>query len=398
MTFRTLFHRSFFCIFLLIPFISTALPVPLETGTDSFEDVSRKAAEALESNRLEEAISLYRRAVELSPAWVEGWWYLGTIQYDLDRYLEARDAFRRFVSLEPDKGPGWAFLGLCEFQVREYHRALEHLGRARLMNLAGHVQLMYVTNYHAALLYTRFEQFELSFSILANLALNHAENPRIIEALGLSTLRMPYLPMESPPDRREAILKAGRAATFAATHRHADAQKEYDELVERYPRLPNVHYARGVFRLVTDPAAALEDFKKEIEISPSHVPARLQMAYEYLKLGELQTALPYAQEAVRLQQGSFVARNALGRILLDMGEVERSVEELEAGVRLAPDSPEMHFALARAYARAGKREESQKSRSEFLRLDKLRREQRQAAQPVPRGVETVPEESAEAQP
>lgn len=373
---------------------STGVSASLQMGTDPFEEVARKAAQALEENHLEEAISLYRRAVELSPAWAEGWWYLGTIQYDLDRYLEARDAFRRFVSLEPDKGHGWAFLGLCEYQAREYERALENLARARLMNLGNHFQLLHVINYHAALLYTRFEQYELAFSILAHLALNHSENPRIIEALGLSVLRMPFLPTESPPDRREAIMKAGRAAALASIHRHPEAQKEYDELVERYPRLPNVNYARGVFHLVTSPEEALKDFKRELEVSPNHVPALLQIAYEYLKQGEPKTALPYAEEAVRLQPNSFVARNALGRIFLDLGEVERSVRELEAGVRIAPDSPEMHFALARAYARAGNREDSQKSRSEFLRLDKLRREQRQANQPVPRGVETVPEETA----
>jgi tetratricopeptide (TPR) repeat protein len=327
-----IFHalrQSLFCALALA--LLTPAFASVQGGTDPFEEVSRKAAEALEANRLEEAIRLYRQAVELSPAWAEGWWFLGTVQYDLDRYLEARDAFRRFVSLEPDGGPGWAFLGLCQFQVREYDRALESLGRARLMNLGNHYQLLHVTNYHAALLYTRFEQYELAFSILANLALNHSDNPRIVEALGLSILRMPFLPTESPPDRREAILKAGHAAVLSSIHKHPEAQKEYDELVARYPQMPNVHYARGVFHLVNNPDAALEDFMKEIEISPSHLPARLQIAYEYLKRGEPKDALPFAEEAVRLQPNSFVARNALGRILLDLGEVEKSVQELEAG-------------------------------------------------------------------
>ena len=64
--------------------------------------------------------------------------------------------------------------------------------------------------------------------------------------------------------------------------------------VARYPKAPHVHYARGVFFLTEDSERALADFRRELEISPSHVPARLQIAFEYLKRGEAALALPLA--------------------------------------------------------------------------------------------------------
>ena len=50
--------------------------------------------------------------------------------------------------------------------------------------------------------------------------------------------------------------------------------------------------------------------------------------------------------------------------------------ELETAATLAPDSPEMFFSLARAYAKAGRKEDADRARATFAELDKKRREQR----------------------
>jgi tetratricopeptide (TPR) repeat protein len=195
-------------------------------------------------------------------------------------------------------------------------------------------------------------------------------------------LRMPFLPNEIPPDKRELVLIAGRAGFNMAARRMEESRKAFDELLARYPEEPNIHYAFGIFLLNQDADAALEEFRRELKISPSHVPAMLQMAFEYLKRDEHENALPWAEQSVRLAPNLFPARNALGRILLELGQVERSIKELEAGVKLAPDSPEMHFALARAYTRADRKEEAAREREIFQKLDKLYRTQRDGSQSV----------------
>ena len=117
----------------------------------------------------------------------------------------------------------------------------------------------------------------------------------------------------------------------------------------------------------------MAQFRKELEISPKHVGARLQIAFEYIKRSGYAAGLPYAEQAAQLDPRSFAARNALGRILLELGQTERAIQELETGMKLAPDSPETCYALARAYARAGRKQEADRARAEFNRLDKLRR-------------------------
>ena len=55
---------------------------------------------------------------------------------------------------------------------------------------------------------------------------------------------------------------------------------------------------------------------------------------------------------------------------------------LELGVKLAPESPGLHFTLARAYQRAGRLDDAARARAEFTRLDRLARTQRSGAQSV----------------
>ena len=169
-----------------------------------------------------------------------------------------------------------------------------------------------------------------------------------------------------------------------ATNRLEEAERNFGELVAKYPDTPNIHYSYGVFLLSGTPDRALKEFQRELELSPKHIRARLQIAFEYIARGEFAAGLDYARQAVELQPDSFAARNALGRILLETGDLDDAVRELEEGVRLAPDSPETRYALARAYQRAGRRDDAARERTEFARLDKVRRgraEETQTAAP-----------------
>src|SRR5678815_5157 len=141
-------------LFFLLLFAETQKG-PTAAASQRFAQVSKEAAQAREHEHLEEAVKLYREAVKLRPDWKEGWWYLGTMFYDQDRYDEARAALRRFTVLDPKVAAAWAFLGLCEYEAKAYDQALAHLQQATALGLDANSQLYTVTQYHAALLLTR---------------------------------------------------------------------------------------------------------------------------------------------------------------------------------------------------------------------------------------------------
>lgn len=351
---------------------------PAQAGLEAeFDAFVKQADEARLAERFDDALTLYGKALNSKPKWPDGWWYVGAIFYQKDLYPQARDAFQNLVALEPERAPAWAMLGLCLFQTGEYERAGTSLQRGKTLGLGDNAELAGVVRYHIALLYIHFEYFESAFDVLAELLRSGNASPKVVEAFGLTLLRMPYMPNEVPAAQREKVLIAGQAGINMAARRQDQARAAFDTLLAQYPNEPNVHYGFGVFMLSQDADVALKEFKHELEISPLHFPSMVQMAFEYLKRDQFSEALPLAEKAVQLSPKLYAARNVLGRVLLELGQVERSIKELEEGVKLAPSSPEMHFALARAYTRAGRKEDAARERETFKKLQDEYNEKRQ---------------------
>jgi tetratricopeptide (TPR) repeat protein len=360
------------------PAAKSAAPV----DSAAFDKIVESATEARRAENWDEAIALYEKAVKLKPTYVEGYWYQGTSYYSQDKFTECRQQFRTVTKLAPKNGAAYAFLGLCEFGLKDYDRSLQHLLQSRILGVGDTQDLGGVARYHAAVLMTRIEQYEQALETLGEFASEGDDNPRVIEAMGIATLRMPMLPIEVPADRRERVLMAGRASYMMATRNTAAAEKAFEALVSRYPESPNVHYANGVFLLQEQPDKAIDEFKRELDVQPGHPWSLMQIAFEYLKRGDGAAALPWAQQAVAAAPNAFPAHKALGQALLETADVDGAIKELMLGIKLAPESPGLHFQLARAYQRAGRPDDATRERDEFTRLDRLARTQRSGAQSV----------------
>ena len=350
-------------------------------GRDNFDTIRRRADEARTAGHLEEAIDLFGRAVRLRPAWVEGHWYLGTTYYEIERFADCRDAFQTVVRLQKENGAAWAFKGLCEFRLKNYSVALGDLNKAQGLGV-GDPKLIPVARYHRAILLTRFEQYERALQAYGEFAREGNGSPMIVEAMGLAVLRLAFLPGEVPADTRDMVILAGRASVRAASNMMDDARQDFETLVARYPRTPNVHYLYGVFLLRDRPDQALDAFNEELRVSPNHARAMIQIAQEVLKRGDLDAALRWASQAVQIAPRNYVGRRTLGQIKLERNDVPGAIAELEAAVKLEPDSPSVHYTLARAYQRAGRAADARRERAAFSRLERLQQEQRGGANAV----------------
>jgi tetratricopeptide (TPR) repeat protein len=347
-----------------------------------FDKLVREAAAARDAGRIDESIALYQKAIKLRPSWAEGYWSLGTSFYELDRYAEAKDAFARVVRLQPKSGPAFGFKGLCEVQLKDYETAVDDLMHATDLGLTEPRDLVEAVAYNTAITLTRVEKYEFALGTLQKFATDGNDSPKIIEAFGMALLRIPMIPSELPADRRELVMLAGRGAYYHAARKPAAAKPAFELLVQRYPDSPNVHYAYGVFLLEDDPDRGLAEFNQELKLSPDHMPSILQIAFEYLRRSDWESAKPWAQKAVDLDARDFAARRALGQVLLETGDTPGSIAQFETGVRLAPDSPSLRFMLARAYQKAGRQDDAQRERAEFLRLDRLVRSRKQGTQAI----------------
>ena len=342
-----------------------------EAASAAFERASQAAAEARIQNRIEDAIGLYRQAVQLHPSWTEGWWFLGELLYDQNDYPEARDSLRRLIALDQTTGPGFALLGLCEFETKDYAKSLNHIYQARRLGLGDDPQIRRVVLFHEMLLLTRIEEYESAMQVLMSVVKDGGAGPAVIVAAGIAGLRRPIFPEELPPGDKDLIESAGRAVCAMALRDPAAAQTSFAELVAAYPKAPNVHYLYGSFLSATDKDAGLLEYQKELELNPKHTEALATIALEHEARGDLDTAISYARRAVEADAHFFGAHAVLGKLLANAGQAEAGIKELEIARQQAPDSPQVHFSLATAYSMAGKKAEAARERAEFARLRKL---------------------------
>lgn len=334
----------------------------------SFDGRAAAASAAHEAGRLEEAERLYAALVAERPTWIEGHWYLGSIAYERQQHRVARAAFARVLRLEPTHAGALAMSGLCAFELGQHAEALRELLRAMRLNVAQSPEIARVVRYHAGILFTRFGEFEAGNQLLTSVAVDADPSPSLIEAFGLNLLRRPVLPAELGDAERPRVELAGRAGYAMARRDAAEADARLRELVRRFGDTSEVHYVWGVFLAAADPAQAMAAWHAELERTPGHVPARLQLASVLVQDGRADEALPYAQEAVRLAPRQFAPALSLGSVHLARGDLPAAIEALETARQLGPESAQVHYVLSVAYARAGRADAAERARAEFRRL------------------------------
>ena len=341
-----------------------------------FATLSKQAAEARDADRLDEAVALYARALALRPKWVEGWWSLGTLEYDQDHYAKAALDFEKVIALDSVNGTAHAMLGLCQFELGKDELALKNLLAAEQLGVVKDEQLRKVALYHLGVLQLRARKFVDAKETLDQLAKDGIRTKELITAQGLAALRVS--PQEAPPEGTAGagvIERAGEAEALLAKKDFEQAKRRYAQLASEFPDYPNLHFAFGRLLMETNETdEAIEEFQRELKRDPRNVNSLLEIAaVRYLV--DSQDGLRYAEEAVRLAPGQPFAHYLLGLLLLDTGNAAGAIPELKIAQKAFPKEATVYFSLGNAYARAGRKAEAARARATFTRLNAQRKKQ-----------------------
>ena len=334
-----------------------------------FAQVSASAEAARDAGQLDQATSLYRKALALQPRWKEGWWSLGTILYDQNSYPAAARAFRRLVSYDPNNGTAHLMLALCQYQLGLDDSAIKNIQAARKLGIKKDEQLEHVLQYHEGMLLLRKGRYEDAIEALQLLVKQGVHSDDLDAALGMGALLI--RPKDAPAEGSEGhqvLLRAGQAEAYGLLKKRDEGKKTYADLVQEFPAFPNIHYAYGRFLLAFDELDdGIAQFQQEIKNDPAHIRARMRIAAADYRINST-AGIPYAQEVVKLQPSYPFGHYLLGLLYLDSGDIHRSIPQLETAVHMVPREAQFQFALGSAYAKAGRKEEAAHARAAFLRL------------------------------
>jgi tetratricopeptide (TPR) repeat protein len=350
----------------------------------SFAALSAKAQAARDADRLEEAAGLYRKALALRPSWAEGWWSLGTVEYDRNKYAEAVKAFDKLVVLQPKSGTALVMLGLSQFELGQEDAALLSLQEGRRLGIPSDPQFREVMLYHEGILLQRKGRFEAAQEILGQLCRQAPYPAEVNLAMGAVALRSRerQLPSEGALGY-QVMQESGEATCLGAQRKYDEARRQFDALLAAHPQYPNLHFAYGKLLLdANDNDSAVAQFQAEIQNNPNDAISRLRIASAKYRIDSA-AGLPYAEEAVKLDPSLPLGHYLLGLLLLDIDDYLHAIPELEIAQKAFQDQPKVYFALASAYSRAGRKDDATRARETFLRLNQ---EQEKTGEPDSSGM------------
>src|SRR5260221_12364893 len=189
----------------------------MKSSSPSFATLSKRAAEARDADRLTEAVALYARALALRPKWVEGWWSLGTLDYDQDHYAKAALDFEKVITLDAKNGTAHAMLGLCQFELGKDEPALKNFLEAERIGVVKDEQLRKVALYHLGVLELRARKYGDAKGTLLQLAKDGGRTKELITAPGQGAMLV--RPQEAPPEgtpEASVIERSGEAEALLA--------------------------------------------------------------------------------------------------------------------------------------------------------------------------------------
>jgi tetratricopeptide (TPR) repeat protein len=364
--FRRLLILSLSGLLCLLP--DSASPQTKPSSTN-FSKLSKQADEARDADLLEEAAALYTRALSLQPKWVEGWWSLGTIEYDRDHYAKAALDFEKVIALDSSNGTAHAMLGLCQFELGKDEPALKNLLAAERLGVTKDERLRNVALYHMGILQLRAKKFGDAKETLGHLAVDRVRTKELTTGLGLAALLL--TPRESPPEGTpgaDVVERAGEAEVLLDSNEFDQAKQKYAQLTSEFPDYPNLHFAFGRLLLEThDTDEAIAEFQRELQRDPKNVNSMLEVA-AVLRMTDPQGALKYAVEAAPLAPQLPFAHYLLGLLRFDTGDPAAAIPELEIAQKAFPQEAEVYFSLGNAYGKVGRKADAAKARAEFARL------------------------------
>lgn len=304
-------------------------------------------------------------------------WRRAMQEYSEGQYAASADHLKTWLSQNPDSGTGWAVLGLNEFALNDFDNALVHLDRGANLGLRGSRESLQAARYTFGILLIHVGEFDRASDVLASASKTGGLDEKVEYALGLALLRRRRFPGQEKPEETDLVSTAGKIALLLRSSQYDAAFLQFQRLLKQYPSTPFLHYAYGTALLaVSEFDEAAGQMQAERAISPASELPCIRLASIALRQHNFTDAITWSQRAVKLAGNSAEAHYLLGRASLESGDDTTALHELEVASRLSPASPEIHFNLAKAYARAKMPEKAEQERVTFSQLSKTAESQK----------------------
>jgi predicted Zn-dependent protease len=215
---------------------------------------------------------------------------------------------------------------------------------------------------------TKMGSFEQAIGKYTEMVKHGDVNQDVITAIGLAGLRLPMLPKDVAPAKMEPISAAGQAAAAFMGGDLPGADRAFQNAFTQYPSVPNLHFFYGYLLFSADSDKAIDQFQKELSVSPDSAETHSMLAWAYGLRGDYTASLSDARQAVDENPNLTIAQLVLGRALVETGDMNAGVQHLLIVLAGDPQNLDAHLTLAKAYSKLGRKDEARHERLQCLAI------------------------------
>lgn len=325
----------------LVLLLTLAVSAPLRAQEDIPEvarSLMEEAERARESGRPEEAISKYKRVLELAPSLASAYTNLGTIYYSQGKVEDAYRIFVRGVENAPADRILLTNAAATAQQVGKSAEALTYVDRA--LEKAPREPVLY----------------SIRATILRSLG-------RTDEALAAARQAVQIAPDDPKMQFSlgNLLYQAGKRDEAAGAYRRAiDLDRKY---LRAYYNLGAVLYESGryeealqAYRVALEPIE--QAFAKKQNVDPIHARAYANLGAIYLNQKQYSQAADAYRKTLRLEPNDTAAHYNLGFIEYSTGKFDRAEEEYRNALARDPSLPLAYLHLGEIAYRRGDNEKT----------------------------------------
>lgn len=303
--------------------------------------------------RVEDAVPLWRRTVELAPGYVPARLRLGDALLKGNEVVEAADAYRGVLAIEP-RNP-YALLGLARIDV-EGERWAE--ARNRLETVV------------------RLSDYSLGYDILPTVCEKLGDEKRAQELRGRAKASGAYRDVADPWvdelalvcfDLYRLLLMAGAAA---GANDHVTAERLFERAGRLFPDEASIHYQVGVYLVNRrEFTRAKTHLERSVELAPTFADGWAWLAFVRSTVGDTagaDLALNRGLEHCPHSPGLHLDR---GRRRAAAGLHDEAIADFKESSRLRPEDPDAYIELARELLQAGRAKEGAAALREAVRVE-----------------------------
>jgi tetratricopeptide (TPR) repeat protein len=152
-------------------------------------------------------------------------------------------------------------------------------------------------------------------------------------------------------------------ALYGRMGQAAEARRHYGRALELAPDRAELHYNLGVLEVAERRIPEAERaFRKAVELNPGYAAALTNLGQTLEARGVFSEAARMYERAVAARPDYALGRFHWGRMLLGQGRADQAAEQFRRALEPeSPQTPEVWFGLAAAYAKLGRREEAREA-------------------------------------